>query len=116
MTIEEARIIRITSTRCTQATLLGFGITGYPFQGSGCLEYLKNNRFVTTPVRFDRPIVTMEFFRRRLIDLGADYLIFTKGHAMSVIQGILIDTDTNKWDGRKIEHAWIVKRAECVKE
>ncbi len=106
MTQEKADKIISSSTRCTQATLRAFGIEGYPYYGSGCLEYLTSNGFTLThmPGYIRQSMRLLEKLR-----MDRNYLIHTKGHAMALINGILIDTAKRGFDGRRIENIWIVE-------
>lgn len=108
MTKEQALKITNTSTRCTQATLRAFGIEGYPYYGSGCLEYLTKNGYKITPVPGLQG-KTMEKLRNECP--SGYYLILTKGHAMALCNEILIDTAPPRGsrDNRKIEHVWLVE-------
>ncbi len=107
MTNELANNIISSSTRCTQATLRAFGIEGYPHYGSGCLEYLTQNGYKLQELQHHRgrKLRQASMFRKDL-----SFLISTKGHAMALINGILVDTERKGFDSRKIENIWIVER------
>ncbi len=92
------------SRRCTEATLRAFGITGIPLTGSGCLSYLTAAGYTLTEVT-NITGVRLDRFR---FDPTKRYLVNTRGHAMAVINGLLIDTMRRSFDSRRIEFLWIV--------
>ncbi len=108
MTPELAENIISSSTRCTQATLRAFGIEGYPFHRSGCLEYYTKNGFKITEIK-ELQNISLKIFERHY-ERQYNFSIHTKGHAMALINGILVDTERKGFDSRKIENIWIVER------
>lgn len=106
MTTLEAAAIVSKATRCTEATLMAFGINGIvPQRGSGCLEYLRSHGYKY--VKMNAPDV--KYLKHSAYQRGS-YLIFTHEHAMALVDGILIDTMKQGFDNRKIEHIWEVTK------
>ena len=106
MTPLEAAAIVSKATRCTEATLMAFGINGIvPQRGSGCLQHLRDHGF---NLRFipDMQNIPLHYLERNRSSL----LIFTHEHAMALVDGILIDTMKQGFDNRKIEHIWEVTK------
>lgn len=122
MTLSQANLIVQSSARCTEATLKAFGVEGIPTQGSGCLEFLTNAGFILTRVQVngvklfntEHSLCTMSklnnIFKGSLIWKGYNYIVLTPGHAMAIVDGILIDTEHKGWDGRRIEYIWKVEK------
>jgi hypothetical protein len=91
------------SNRCTQATLMTFGINGCPYHRSGVLEYLKVYGFTT--------VERKEFRGKKLIDLKylkGNFTVHTKNHAMALVNGYLVDTQKQGFDNRTVENVWEV--------
>ena len=95
------------SRRCTEATLLAFGIQAIPQFGSGCLEYLRANGRTLTQLNLPRDCTIKQFYYK-VANPNKNYLIFTAGHAMALRGRHLIDTANLGIDKRKIEFAWEV--------
>lgn len=117
MTKELALEITNNASRCTEATLRAFGIDAIPKFGSGVLGQLKENGFKCTPIK--QPKYDLKRFKNwmdRYPSPGSkeyyndNYLIYTKGHAMAVIEGHLIDTERKGWNSRRIEFIWRVEK------
>jgi hypothetical protein len=95
-----------TSSRCTQASLRAFKIEAYPKFGSGCLQYFVHAGYDLTDLPHLRGSTMSKL---RVLDDG-DYFIITKGHAMSLRNGILIDTERKGFDSKRtIECIWRVE-------
>jgi hypothetical protein len=95
------------SERCTQAALEAFQIYGIiPYQGSGCLQIFDRRGFKLTPVNAHG--LTMQEFEKEMC-VGIDYFIITQGHAMSIRDGILIDTELKGFNKRVIQNIWEVE-------
>lgn len=115
MTKELANEIVSNSSRCTEAALRAFGIDAIPKTGSGVLEQLRENGFKVWP-QSQCLNETMKQLKAYidLVDCGriakSSWLIYTKGHAMAVIEGHLIDTAGGRWNNRKIEFLWKVEK------
>ena len=101
MTPEKAKRITQTSTRCTQAVLRAFDIEGYPYYGTGVLEYLKAGGLDVRCIDSDVPFVKWMKEKHE-----GSYVLFTKGHALAVVNGVVIDTARTKKG--KIEFVWQV--------
>lgn len=108
VTQELAHYIEKTSSRCTQASLRAFEITGYPFYASGCLSYFHKNNF--TLESFPIPPNTKMKSLQSMLNKDLDYFILTAGHAMSVRNGILVDTSGRYWNNSTVEHVWEVRK------
>ena len=113
MTLDEARQIVDSSVRCTNAVMQAFGLDKHtvPLTGSGCLSYLRAAGYVCTRL----PL----FQSKSLAQLKSEthdgsFLIATKGHAIAVIDGVLIDTMRMGWNSRKVEFAWRVTKNENI--
>jgi hypothetical protein len=107
MTLAEAELIVSTSVRCTQAALRGIaGISAVPLTGSGCLTYLTSAGYKVKSLPADIPLARFKYSKDKT------YLLATKGHAMALVDGILIDTMRKTLDKRILEHAWEVSRPE----
>ena len=108
LTQEKADEIIKISSRCTQASLLAFGIDGWPQKTSGCLEFFSRHGYTLARLessnRGMKKLQSMLFFKPE-----SDYFIITQGHAMSIRNGILVDTDTGKFDNRKVLFVWEVR-------
>ena len=104
------------STRCTQATLLAFGIEGYPLTGSGVLSYLCSNGYTLIHfpmfegITLRRAKETIDFWHNSIPD-DSSYLIQTRRHTIAIINGLLVDTMRQGFNGRKILNAWEVSRS-----
>jgi hypothetical protein len=109
MTQELANSIVSSSVRCTQATLRAFGIEGIPKLGSGCLEYLTRAGFKLQRISYSG-MKLRDISKCCGISTHKNYLINTKGHAMALINGILIDTEGKGFDRRIIEFIWEVTK------
>ena len=112
MTNELAKSIVDSSVRCTQATLRAFGIEdAIPKTGSGCLEYLTSRGFtcLRMPAYEGITLKRLQQFPFKPNPNG-QYLINTKGHAIALIDGILIDTENKGFDNRSVEFCWIVQK------
>lgn len=111
MTKELARDIVNNVSRCTEATLRGFGIDAKSMTGSGTLEYLTANGFILEPltIMHGRTMRRMQQWKDQN-DPNGSFHIKTKNHAMAIVDGFLIDTERKGYDGRKIEFAWRVKK------
>ena len=104
MTPEQAQEIVRTSTRCTQAVLRAFNIEGYPYTGSGCLEYLTKNGYSIMPVIGIKTI--KECINK--FPSGVSLIILTKGHVIAIINGILVDTASVR-SSTKVKYIWLVQ-------
>ena len=106
MTHELANHIESSSSRCTEATLKAFGINGcIPKFASGCLQWLTLSKYKI--IKLEYTPKTLKDFK---YDLTKSYFINTRGHAMALIQGILIDTEKKGFDNRKIDWIWEVSK------
>lgn len=97
-----------TSTRCTQTVLMQFGITDtVPMDGMGVLCALQMAGYTYT----DTPYVgTVRSFVAE--HQAGSWYIFTAGHAMAVIDGVLVDSEERGPDGRRMQGAYrIVKKS-----
>jgi len=103
LTPEDVANIKRRTVRCTQATMLAFGLKEYPETVSGCLDYLKENGFV---MRSNKVWDTMKGYA----NAKYDYILFTRAHAMALRNGLLVDTAGGSFDRRRVEFAWIVER------
>lgn len=101
LTPEDSKEIINKASRCTEATLAAFGIQGIPKFGPGILDYFKNNGF-----RTDRLVSKEIEVVRHLKALKGDWLIFTRGHAIALRNGILVDTERRGFDSRHVEFIW----------
>ena len=106
MTLTQANEIINKSTRCTQATLAAFGVDGYPLQGSGCLGYLTDAGY-TVELKWELKISLKDWYVKYM-DMSKNYLIFTSGHAMACIGGVLVDAAAQGFNGRRIEQVFEV--------
>jgi hypothetical protein len=92
----------------TQAALRGIaGITAVPLTGSGCLNYLTAAGYIVKSVPAEVPLY--RFVANA--DKSKVYLIATRGHAIALVRGTLIDTAPWKNKGpdkRIVLHAWEV--------
>jgi hypothetical protein len=102
LTQTEADAIVQKACRCTEATLLAFGVVGTPKTGSGCLGFLTNAGFKLERVPEPNWVLHLKKFQQ-----GA-YLVLTPGHAMALIGGILVDTERKGFDRRKVQFMWKV--------
>lgn len=111
MTKELARDIVNNASRCTEATLRGFGIDEIPHFGSGCLEYLKHHDYNLELITFlsGKTMRRVQQWKEQNDPTGS-FFIQTKGHAMAIVDGFLIDTERKGYDGRKIQFAWRVRK------
>lgn len=97
--------------RCTEAVLMQFGIFGRrPRTGLGVLEALQNAGWRYRAVGTD-----LEPFRgtiRRFCQLHptGTYYVATSGHAMALVDGVLVDTAERGPDGRRVIGAFHVYR------
>lgn len=108
MTKELALEITNNASRCTEATLRAFGIDAIPKTGSGILEQLKENGYKCSLIGY---YSALKGIRKAIPDFKSfSYLIYTKGHAMAVIEGHLIDTERKGWNNRRIEFIWKVEK------
>ena len=108
MTSELAKSIVDSSVRCTQATLRAFGIEdAIPKTGSGCLEYLTSRGFTCKRITFVEGITLKGLKTIHGLKEGM-YLINTHGHAIALIDGILVDTENKGFDNRIVEFCWHV--------
>lgn len=104
LTKDDVETIVSNSSRCTQATLLAFGIKGYPFYGPGCLNYLRKDGYETKEDQDQKGRALSEC----IFQGGVNYIIFTKGHVMAYVDGLLVDTMKKNLDGRIVENIFEV--------
>lgn len=109
MTELEALEIVNTTTRCTEATLKAFGISGYPLCDTGTLEFISRAGYQLTPIKFKEGITLKKFYVDH-VDMTKDYHIKTQSHAMACIKGVLIDTMREGWNKRRVLFAWEVTK------
>jgi mRNA-degrading endonuclease RelE of RelBE toxin-antitoxin system len=99
------------SDRCTQSVLMQFGIFGEcPKTGLGLLEVLMKHGWTYRAVEVDgQPFRgTVKQFYDRFKE--GKFYIASSGHAMAMIDGLLIDSEERGPDGRRIIGAFEVYR------
>lgn len=108
LTKERAEEIIKASSRCTQATLLAFGIDGWPQYASGTLAFFRKAGFKLINLGCEGRFT----MKKLLLHLSTDksYIIFTSSHVMAYRKGILVDTAGGSFDRRKVEFIWEVER------
>lgn len=95
------------TTRCTQAVLLAFGIKGYPTTCSGMLSYFTGNGFKVQKVEgLTGTKLERIPWHPEKVSMEKSYYINTSGHAIGLINGVLIDTELKGLDGRHIIGIW----------
>lgn len=101
----------LESDRCTETVLMQFGVFGKrPQTGLGVLEALMNNGWTYRHVEVDgEPFRgTVKQFYDRFKE--GKFYIASQGHAMAMIDGLLVDAEGRGPDGRKIIGAFEVYR------
>jgi hypothetical protein len=95
--------------RCTETVLMQFGIFGRrPHTGIGVLGALMENGWTYRPVEVDGAEYrgTVRRFCRE--HPTGRYYVATSGHAMAVIDGVLVDSAERGPDGRRVIGAFEV--------
>lgn len=108
MTQQRADEIVNICTRCTQASLLAYEITGYPFYVSGCLEFFTRNGYILTRIPYLSGVKMKSL--KSMLFMEKDLFIITYRHALAIVDRILIDTEQKGFDSRKILYAWEVTK------
>ena len=81
--------------RCTQATLKAFGVDSCPMTGGGVMEALTANGFSVEMIT-----LSDNGLRSCVESLKGSYYLFSDGHAMALIDGVLTDTSQRKITNR----------------
>lgn len=106
-TLERDTIVK-SATRCTEAVCKAFGIEGaIPHYSSGVLQYLERNDFKCEKIRV---VGTLRSAKNFFLNSKENFVIFTAGHVLAIMGGIMIDTAGGDYDSRRIESCWIVEK------
>lgn len=110
LTQQEANAIVSSARRCTEATLRAFGVITehLAYFGSGTLQYLQEAGFKLTEIP-DMRGIRLDKFKDRYMEPNKSYHIKTKGHAIAIINGIMVDTEFKGFDKRTILFCWVVE-------
>jgi hypothetical protein len=93
--------VLVESMRCTQATLEALGVKGVcPRTGTGVIGALTDAGIKWKPIVLDRYPTVQKFVKDN--PKGSFYLS-TRGHAMALVDGELIDTELKGPNKRKLQ-------------
>lgn len=98
------------NVRCTQATLSALGVHGKaPRTGAGVITALIDAGMKCCPVEHEGQIRLRAFVRAHS---RGRYYVFTRNHAMALVDGQLTDTEGRGPDGRIVLGAVEIQKKE----